>query len=104
MMGICRNFVLERAPYLRADASAGIAVASRRGVGKVRHLHTQALWIQQQIADKRLTLQKERGDENLADLPTKHVDRAIMLRHLTAMKLHIVSGSSKKAKGIARDA
>ena len=81
MIGISRDFGLERAPCLRADASAGIAMASRRGVGKVRHLHTQALWIQQQIADKRLTLHKERGDENLADLPTKHVDRAVMLRH-----------------------
>ena len=79
-------------------------MASRRGVGKVRHLHTQALWIQQQIADKRLTLQKERGDDNLADLPTRHVDRAIMLRHLTAMNFHIVFGSRKIAKGIARGA
>ena len=104
MIGICRDFGLERAPYLRADASAGIAMASRRGVGKIRHLHTQALWIQQQIADKRLTLQKDRGDENLADLPTKHVDRAVMLRHFTAMNFHIVSGSSKIAKGIALDA
>ena len=104
MIGICRDFGLERAPYLRADASAGIAMASRRGVGKVRHLHTQALWIQQQVADKRLTLQKERGDENLADFPTKHVDRAVMLRHLIAMNFHIVSGSSRIAKGIARDA
>ena len=83
---------------------ARVAMASRRGVGKVRHLHTQALWIQQQIADKRFTLHKERGDENLADLPTKHVDRAVMLRHLTAMSFHIASGSSKLAKGIARNA
>jgi hypothetical protein len=104
MIGISRDFGLERMPCLRADASAGIAMASRRGVGKVRHLHTQALWIQQQIADKRLTLSKERGDHNIADLPTKHVDRAVMIRHLTAMNFHIVSGASKLAKGIARDA
>ena len=56
------------------------------------------------MADQRLILCKEKGEYNVADLPTKHVDRATMLKHLNAMNIHVVSGSSKLAIGIARDA
>ena len=32
-------------PRVRVDATASKAIASRRGVGRVRHLHTQVLWV-----------------------------------------------------------
>ena len=104
MPGIASDFGITRTPMLRADASAGIGVASRTGVGKVRHLHIQALWIQQCVADIRLILCKEKGEYNTADLPTKHKDKATMLKHLSAMNIHVVSGSSKLAMGVARHA
>ena len=104
MCGIADDFGITRNPILRADASAGIGMASRKGVGKVRHLHTQALWIQQCVAEKRLSLLKEKGEHNVADLPTKHVDNATMLKHLNVMNIHVVSGSSKLAIAVARDA
>eukprot|EP00971_Amphidinium_carterae_P312543 6212170-Amphidinium_carterae.1 len=33
---------------VQMDATAGIAVASRRGSGKIRHIATPALWIQKE--------------------------------------------------------
>ena len=104
LAGIASDFGITRTPMLRADASAGIGMASRKGVGKVRHLHNQALWIQQCVADKRLLLCKEKGEYNVADLPTKHLDKATMLKHLNAMNIHVVSGSSRLAINVARDA
>ena len=35
--------------YLYADASAAIGIANREGLGRVRHLDTQALWLQQAL-------------------------------------------------------
>ena len=33
-----------------SDSSAARAVASRRGLGKLRHVHTRFLWLQSQVA------------------------------------------------------
>ena len=32
-------------PRVRVDATASKATASRRGVGRVRHFHTNVLWV-----------------------------------------------------------
>ena len=32
-------------PRVRVDATASKGIASRRGVARVRHLHTQVLWV-----------------------------------------------------------
>ena len=37
-------------PRVRVDTTASKAIASRRGVGRVRHLHTQVLWVHVQEA------------------------------------------------------
>ena len=54
------------------DSSAAIGISSRQGLGKLRHLDTQTLWIQQAIRCKRIDLRKVLGTENPADLLTKH--------------------------------
>ena len=59
-------------PRVRVDATASKAIASRRGVGRVRHLHTQVLWVQEAVARRELTIVKVTGIENPADMGTKH--------------------------------
>ena len=58
------------------DSSPGRAIASRRGLGKVRHIHTTYLWVQERVATKAFSLHKVKGTENPADLMTKHLDSA----------------------------
>ncbi len=55
------------------DSSATIGICSRRGLGKLRHVDTQCLWIQQRVREKDFELRKVRGDLNPADLCTKHL-------------------------------
>ena len=45
-------------PRVRVDATASKAIASRRGVGRVRHLYTQVLWVQEVVAFRELTIAK----------------------------------------------
>ena len=37
-------------PRSRVDVTAPKAIASRRGVARVRHLHTHVLWVQEAVA------------------------------------------------------
>ena len=63
------------------DASAGISIASRRGLGKVKHIDTCYLWVQEIVAQGRIHLKKVNTQDMLADLMTKPLD------HQTATKL-----------------
>ena len=67
---------------LYSDASAAIAISQRTGLGKLRHIQTQYLWIQERVAHKEIGLQTVLGTENPADLLTKHLPRAIVEKHL----------------------
>jgi hypothetical protein len=64
------------------DASAAKAIASRKGCGKIRHIDVATLWVQEKVANKEVKLVKVAGHENLADILTKHVDRAALDRLL----------------------
>ena len=56
---------------LETDSSAAKGVASRRGVGKIRHLHTPLLWLQGRVRRKELKVWKIDGKTNEADIGTK---------------------------------
>ena len=48
---------------LYTDASAAKGIANRIGLGKVRHLETNQLWIQAKVADGLLGVHKIKGTE-----------------------------------------
>jgi hypothetical protein len=58
---------------LYCDASAGRSMAFRKGLGKVRHMDTKFLWIQDLVKTGRLSVLKVKGTENPADVGTKHL-------------------------------
>lgn len=58
-------------PRMHVDSSAAKAIASRQGMGKIRHLEVRHLWLQQVVRDGRLLLRKVAGKLNPADLSTK---------------------------------
>ena len=57
---------------IHSDAIAAIGICQRQGLGRVRHLATADLWIQQRIRSKELKLFKLPGTENPSDLMAKH--------------------------------
>ena len=65
-----------------ADASAALGIVKRRGLGKVWHIRTQALWLQEANATKRIYFEKVDGSRNPADLMTKHLAETLMERHM----------------------
>ena len=53
------------------DSTASVGICSRQGLGKVRHLAVQELWVQQRIRNHDFALYKIAGEDNPADLFTK---------------------------------
>ena len=63
------------------DSSAAKGIAHRKGLGKVRHLETNQLWIQEKVANKDIDLQKVCGTDNIADALTKYVSKDELVWH-----------------------
>ena len=90
-------------PRVRVDATASMAIASKRGVGRVRHLHTQVLSVQEAVARRELTIVKVTGIENPADMGTKHLAQNDMHECMRRAGCRIVGGRSKLAFNIVRE-
>ena len=56
---------------LMADASAALGIIGRSGLGKLRHIDTSYLWLEQESIKEKLTMNKVPGTENPADMGTK---------------------------------
>ena len=65
-----------------SDATAAIGMVRRLGLGKVRHLATADLWVQQKVRDGSIAVSKVPGLENGADLMTKFKPRPEILRQM----------------------
>ena len=82
------------------DATAAIGICRRRGLGKVRHLHTADLWVQDRLRKGDFALTKVLGSDNPADLLTKHVPRDVMRKHMTFIGLSSEIGRAESAPTI----
>ena len=71
-LGVLQDMVTSCPIVLYTDSSAAKGIASRRGLGKVRHIELSELWLQDQVARKKVEVRKIRGEDNFSDSLTKH--------------------------------
>ena len=57
--------------HLYADASAALGIIGRNGLGKMRHIDTSHLLLQQDHIKEKIPYEKVKGTENPADMNTK---------------------------------
>lgn len=67
------------------DSTTAKSIANRSGIGKVRHLETKVLWIQEALKKKRFDLKKVSGLTNPADILTKPMSASEMHEKLAAI-------------------
>lgn len=65
-----------------AGASAALGMTSGKGIGKLRGLNANLLWIQEVSAMKRATYEKIVGRTNPADMMTKEANRATIEKRI----------------------
>ena len=97
MISLAKEVMMDIKAKVMVDASAALGVAQRMGIGKIRHLQTGALWIQENELRKHLSLNKIPGADNIADLMTKNVPREILERHVNGLRGKFVEGRADNA-------
>ena len=103
MAAMCKEYGSELSPWIHVDASAAIGIAQRKGLGKVRHLDTQSLWIQDAVRQRRVNLEKVLGTENPADMFTKHVDAVLREKLMKKIGLEHRGGRAATAPKLVRN-
>ena len=97
LQAVLGDFDVQCSIVLKSDASAAIAIASRRGLGKVRHIEVCQLWLQDKVRKGDIKVVKVGTHENIADALTKYVSRDIMSSHMRNTSQHLVSGRHELA-------
>ena len=86
---LLQDFGYELPATAWTDSSAAMGVVGRQGLGRLRHLDTHSLRIQHAVRSGRITVRKVKGEDNVADLFTKHLasrERINYLMHLLGCK------------------
>lgn len=83
---------------VRSDSSAARRMTQRRGLGKVRHIQTRYLCVQQQVHQKEIALECVATAKNVSDLCTKPVSQQLCEKHMSAIGQTFQSGKSTAAK------
>ena len=86
-MGIWRA---EGANVARCQCSSGYYEG--KGLGKVRHIEVNQLWIQEKVRNKEVEVVKVKGLDNLADALTKSLDLDSIRKHIKDASCYIGSG------------
>ena len=97
MQSLLKDFGIDVRICIKSDATAAIGMARRQGLGRVRHLATSDLWIQQRLRAGDFTILKHPGTENSADLMTKVKGRADISKFLGLMGFIMGKGRSEIA-------
>ena len=79
------------------DATAGISLGSRRGLGRAQHIDTIFLWVQGNVIKGKIEIGKKHTSEMLADFLTKSVPENIILNALNDMGYKYEEGQHELA-------
>ena len=94
-ISLCKDFHIVLKLIVYTDSSAAKGIVARRGLGKLRHLDVQVLWLQERVQRKHLQVKKVWGKENPGDLSTKYLDKNTILTLLNIIDVHFMSGRSQ---------
>ena len=80
-----------------SDSTAALSIVQRQGIGKLGHVRTQALWVQEVRAEGRLSYKKVLGTRNPADALTKYLAGPLMDQHIATVGLEFRGGRAESA-------
>ena len=80
-----------------ADASAALGIIGRTGLGKMRHIDTSYLWLQQQSIKDKIKFNKVPGTENPADMNTKGLNESQISKYTEMLNMEHRDGRSELA-------
>ena len=96
-VAMCKDLGKTMSLEVNTDSSAAKGVAQRRGVGRIRHLHTPLLWVQHRLQQKQFKLFKIDGERNRSDIGTKYLSAQKMWDMLARLGFKKSAGQSNLA-------
>ena len=100
LQALSKDLGMETTLHVASDAAAAVGICRRKGLGKVRHLATADLWVQDRVKKGDFKLDRVPGVDNPADILAKHVDKTILSKHLGFMGLVFEGGRAASAPSI----
>ena len=88
-------------PTIRIDSTAAKGIMSRLGLGKMKHIETNQLWVQDAVKCRRLLLRKVFGKDNCADMGTKAISEPEIMKHLSFCSCEFSEGRPAVAPHLA---
>ena len=85
---------------INSDASAALGIIKRQGLGKLRHIDTSFLYIQQINVDKVLRFEKTSGDSNPSDICTKGFAGPKIMMFIERMSMEFIDGRASAAPNL----
>ena len=71
------------------DSAAAKSFVSKRGLGKMRHLELRDLWLQREVGNGKVLIQKMLGSENPADAMTKFLSCQVLQHRLHKLSIRL---------------
>ena len=68
---------------VKTDASVAKSLASRRGLGGIKHIEVNMRWLQEKVNNGTIEIEKVQGEINRSDALTKYKDGESIKRQLT---------------------
>jgi len=97
LMSLAADFGVVLHGKFRSDASAAIGIVNRTGVGRLRHVRVQYLWLQDKVRARELEVDKVPGEDNPADLLTKNVPEVLLRKHIKELGYEALSDRAVSA-------
>ena len=85
MQSLLQDWHIELPLEILSDSSAARGHVKRRGLGKMRHIQTRYLWVQERVGEGHITILSVPGTKNTPDILTKCVPRATLTKHLETL-------------------
>ena len=77
-----------------------MGICGRDGLGKLRHIDRQCLWLQKQVRSGALWVRKVKGTDNPADAMTKALAQAEIDKYMKMISQHVAGGRAEKGLDI----
>jgi hypothetical protein len=100
LIGLIRDMGQDFQGEIYSDSTAALGIAQRQGIGKLRHVRCQALWVQEVRSEGRLNYKKVLGSRNPSDALTKYMPSVLMEKHLEVIGAEARGGRAESAPTI----
>ena len=98
MISMAADFGEQLSGTVYSDSSAALGIVTRSGLGKVRHIRVQYLWLQERVAQNDLMVRKVAVEAKPADLLTKGLAQELLNRHVKICGIEVRATKEKVDK------